>query len=495
MSQGAEAARRLGGGVLTASLPGNVRRTLVADDPPIIAWLRRDLRLGDHPMLSEARRSGRRVIPVFVMDEVVEGQGTAPVWRLGKAVAEMARRLDGIGSRLILRRGRAAEVLQSLAEETRAADIWWTRAYDPDGRARDDAVETLAVETRVFGGHLMFEPWEVATKQGEEYKVYTPYWRAVKDNDVASPLSAVTELRPPSRWPESDDLDGWRMGAGMRRGAAVVEPHLLVGEELATGRLAAFIGQRIADYGDMRNLPAEEGTSGLSENLTYGEISIRSCWHAGVRAREDGKKGAGTWLQELVWREFAYHLLWHTPRLMTGNWRPEWDAFPWRRDNKQAEAWKRGRTGVPFVDAAMREMFATGRMHNRARMIVASYLTKHLMTHWRVGHDWFVDCLVDWDPANNALGWQWSAGSGPDATPYFRVFNPDTQRNRFDPDGEYLRRWIAEGQSRPGQDALSYFDAIPRSWEMSAADPYPEPVVDVKEGRKRALAAYEDRDF
>jgi deoxyribodipyrimidine photo-lyase len=465
------------------------------DDRPILAWLRRDLRLGDHPMLTAAADSGRPVIPVFLCDEVVEAQGTAPVWRLGKSVADLAGRLGEIGSRLILRRGRAAEALRDLAEETGAAGIWWTRAYDPDGRARDDAAEKLEIETRVFGGHLMFEPWEVETGAGEAYKVYSPYWRAVKDRDVAAPMPAVNSLRPPETWPQSDVLADWKLGAGMRRGAAIVAPHLVVGETSAASRLAAFTGNRIADYARLRDLPAEEGTSGLSENLTYGEISIRACWHAGRRAREEGKAGAETWLKELVWREFAYHLLWHTPRLMTGNWRPEWDAFPWRGDNAEAQAWCRGRTGVPFVDAAMREMYVTGRMHNRARMIVASYLTKHLMTHWRIGHDWFVDCLVDWDPANNALGWQWSAGSGPDATPFFRVFNPETQRERFDPEGAYLERWIAEGRARPARTALDYFEAIQEGWGLDPGDPYPDPIVGLKEGRERALGAYQDRNF
>ena len=443
------------------------------DDRPILAWLRRDLRLGDHPMLSAAADSGRPVIPVFVFDEVVEANGTAPVWRLGKSVGDMAARLKEIGSRLVLRRGRAANVLKALVEESGAADIWWTRAYDPEALARDDAVEKLAIDTQVFGGHLLFEPWEVATQAGDEYKVYTPFWRAVKGNDVATPLAAVRELRAPETWPDSDDLGDWRMGAGMRRGAAVVEPHLVVGEASATSRLAAFTGHRIAEYERMRDLPAEEGTSGLSENLTYGEISIRSCWHAGQRAREEGKAGAETWLKELVWREFAYHLIWHTPRLITGNWREEWDAFPWRGDNGDAKAWRRGRTGIPFVDAAMREMYVTGRMHNRARMIVASYLTKHLMTHWRIGHDWFVDCLVDWDPANNALGWQWSSGSGPDATPYFRVFNPVTQREKFDPDGAYVRRWIAEGRIATDEDGAQLFRR--RAGELGAAAGGPVP--------------------
>ena len=246
------------------------------------------------------------------------------------------------------------------------------------------------------------------------------------------------------------------------------------------------------------NRLAEDGTSGLSENLTYGEISIRTCWAAGMRAREEGKAGAETWLQELVWRDFAHHLAFHTPRLLTGNWREEWDRFPWNEDERSPEviAWKRGRTGMAIVDAAQRQMFVTGRMHNRGRMIVASYLTKHLMSHWRIGCRWFEDCLIDWDPASNALGWQWSAGSGPDATPYFRVFNPETQGDKFDKDGAYRRAWIAELSEDPPATARAYFDAIPRSWAMAADDGYPEkPIVGAKEGRARALDAYEGRSF
>ena len=216
-----------------------------------------------------------------------------------------------------------------------------------------------------------------------------------------------------------------------------------------------------------------------------------------MRAREEGKKGAETFLKELVWREFAYHLVYHTPRITSGNWREEWDAFPWNEDERRAEvkAWKQGRTGIRFVDAAMREMYVTGYMHNRARMIVASYLTKHLMCHWKIGLDWFADCLIDWDPASNAMGWQWSAGSGPDATPYFRVFNPVTQLDKFDKDRAYTDRWIAEGKSNPAEDALDYFRAVPESWNLSPDADYPDPVVTADEGRKRALDAYENRGF
>ena len=216
-----------------------------------------------------------------------------------------------------------------------------------------------------------------------------------------------------------------------------------------------------------------------------------------MRALAEGKAGAETFLKELVWREFAYHLVYHTPRLTTGNWRPEWDAFPWNTDATTPEvtAWLQGRTGIRFVDAAMRELYVTGHMHNRARMIVASYLTKHLMTHWSIGLDWFAACLADWDPASNAMGWQWSAGSGPDATPYFRVFNPVTQLDKFDKDRTYVDTWIAEGKSNPAPEALAYFDAVPKRWGLAASADYPMPVVTAEDGRKRALGAYQSREF
>ena len=284
----------------------------------------------------------------------------------------------------------------------------------------------------------------------------------------------------------------------MRFGRHVVRPFVQLGEQAAQSRLGAFMASKVADYVRTRDLPGIDGTSNLTENLALGEISPAQCWHAGQRAMQDGKAGAETFLKELVWREFAYHLMWHTPRILTDNWREEWQAFPWNEDERCAEvkAWKQGRTGIRFVDAAMREMYVTGRMHNRGRMIVASYLTKHLMCHWKIGLKWFEDCLIDWDPANNALGWQWTAGSGPDASPFFRVFNPETQAEKFDPDREYVENWVAELAEEPGKDALSFFDAVPLRWAMSPDDSYPgNPVVGLDEGRKAALDAYENRNF
>jgi deoxyribodipyrimidine photo-lyase len=318
----------------------------------------------------------------------------------------------------------------------------------------------------------------------------------VRDRSPGEALSAP-DIAVPGKWPASEELEDWALGAAMDRGAAVVAEHLNVGEQAARGRLGAFMAQGIGDYADARDNLEKNGTSQLSENLTYGEISARQCWHAGQRAMAEGKSGAETFLKELVWRDFAHHLVYHTPRITSANWREEWDAFPWNSDERRKEVrdWKQGRTGMPIVDAAMREMYVTGRMHNRARMLVASYLTKHLMCHWKIGLDWFEECLVDWDPASNAMGWQWSAGSGPDATPFFRVFNPETQAEKFDKNCRYRRRWLAEISQPALESALSYFEAVPRSWNLSPDMDYPdEPIVSASEGRERALEAYENRD-
>jgi len=469
---------------------------------PILIWLRRDLRLSDHPALHAAAQTGRPVIPVFILDAQYAALGAAPKFRMGLGLEHFGQTLVDKGSRLVLRRSQnALDALQDLIAQTGAGAVYWSRQYDPDAVARDTAVKAAlkeqGLEARSFGGHLMFEPWTVETKTGGYYKVYTPFWRSVKDRDVDAPLPAPAVLAAPDNWPASDNLADWQMDAAMQRGADVLRPFVQLGEKAAQSRLGAFLAHKVADYNTNRDLPSVDGTSNLSENLALGEISPHQCWHAGQRALHEGKAGAEVFLKELVWREFAYHLMHHTPRILTHNWREEWEGFSWNEDERLAEvkAWKQGRTGIPFVDAAMREMYVTGRMHNRGRMIVASYLTKHLLCHWRIGQKWFEECLIDWDPASNAMGWQWSAGSGPDATPYFRVFNPVTQLDKFDKKHAYADRWIAEGRSDPHKDALSYFDAIPHQWHMAASDSYPDAIVDVAEGRKRALNAYENKGF
>ncbi|ALG90829.1 MULTISPECIES: cryptochrome/photolyase family protein [Actibacterium] len=471
----------------------------MTDERPILLWLRRDLRLTDHPALDAACRTGRPVIPVFIHDEVVERLGAAPKWRLGLGVERFAQALAGAGSRLICRRGPALAVLRALVAETGAGAVFWSRLYDPDSRARDTGVKAglraAGLTAQSFPGHLLFEPWTVATGAGGFYKVYSPFWRAVKQRDPPAPLPAPAALAGPHVWPRSDDPADWGMGAAMGRGAAIVAPHLAVGEAAARARLHDFLSEGIAGYGEARDFPARAATSRLSENLSCGEISPGTVWRAARHAFDAGAAGAETFLKQLIWREFAWHLLYHTPHMATRNWRAGWDGFPWSQEDGRPEviAWKQGRTGVAFVDAAMRQMYVTGTMHNRARMIAASYLTKHLLTDWRVGQAWFEQCLVDWDPAANAMGWQWVAGSGPDAAPYFRIFNPDTQLRKFDPDGTYADTWLAEGRRTPHPSALRYFDAVPRRWALSPHDIYPAPVVGLAEGRARALAALANR--
>lgn len=464
---------------------------------PLILWFRRDLRLDDHPMLAAALAQGRPLIPLFILDPETEAQGAAARWRLGLALAAFSAALERIGSRLILRRGPALDVLPALCAETGAGAVHWTRAYDPVAKARDTAVKA-ALKLQGLGadshpGALLHEPWTIATKEGGFYRVYTPFWRAVKDRSVGVPSAAPAMLAGPAVWPASDRLDDWRLGAAMNRGASVLAGYQAVGEAAALARLDRFLDGPVAEYRTARDLPAGEHTSRLSENLTYGEIGPRRIWHAGWRALQDGQAGAEHFLKELIWREFAYHLVYHTPHIVSANWKADWAGFPWRDDNADAERWRRGMTGEPFVDAAMREMYVTGTMHNRARMIAASYLTKHLLTDWRVGLAWFADCLTDWDPASNAMGWQWVAGCGPDASPYFRIFNPATQAEKFDPDQVYVHRFLAELCRRPGPEALSYFEAVPRSWGLNAAARYPEPIVSLAAGRDRALAAYSAR--
>lgn len=464
---------------------------------PLILWLRRDLRLGDNPMLAKAAATKRPLIPVFILDPETEAIGAAAKWRLGLALEVFAKALEAMGSRLILRRGRADQVLPALLEETGAGGVWWGRLYDRDAIARDKAVKSqlraAGHEAESFAGHLLHEPFAVETQQGGPYRVFTPYWNTIRKREPEAALPAPKALPPPPQWPASDRLADWQLGAAMRRGAAVVAQHIAPGEAAARERLHLFLDGAVNSYAEDRDRMDGDGTSGLSDWLTYGEIGIREVWHAGRRAMDEGHAGAAAFLRELGWREYAWHLLYHYPEMDRKNWRPEWDSFAWRGDNADAERWRRGLTGEPAVDAAMREMFVTGRMHNRARMIAASYLTKHLLTHWRVGLDWFADCLTDWDPASNAMGWQWVAGSGPDASPFFRVFNPAGQAEKFDPDARYRRRWLAEGQRAPGEEALSYFAAVPKSWGLDPAKPYPKPVIGLAEGRARALAAYEAR--
>jgi len=463
-------------------------------DAPLILWFRRDLRLDDHPMLAAAVATGRPLLPVFILDPETEAIGAAPKFRLGRAVDHFATVLEAMGSRLILRRGAALPVLAALMAETGASGVMWSRLYEAPARARDQAVKAglkaRGYQAQSFAGALLFEPWQVETGQGGPYRVYTPYWRAVRGREIEAPAPAPKALRCPAQWPQSESLADWRLDAGMARAAPIVAAHMQLGEARALSRLEAFAAGPMAAYAVDRDHPGLTGaTSGLSENLAWGEIGPRRIWHRARRAMAEGNAGAETFLKELVWREFAWHLYYHYPAMERTSWKADWQAFPWRGENSDAALWRQGMTGEPLVDAGLREMYVTGRMHNRARMIVASYLTKHLLSDWRLGLRWFADCLTDWDPAANAMGWQWVAGCGPDAAPYFRIFNPAGQAEKFDADQSYRRRWLAELSRSPAADGASYFKAVPKAWGLDPLRPYPMPMVDLATGRARALAA------
>jgi len=461
---------------------------------PTLLWFRRDLRLSDHHALIASIADGGPVIPVFIRDNLLDELGAAPKWRLGLSVDSLSQSLSAIGSKMIYRTGDAAEVLVALAKETGAKTVRWSRAYDPAAIRRDIRVKAAltahGIKAKSHLGHLLFQPWEVETKTGDFYKVYSPFWRSVSKHDLRAPLSAPTHIPTPQLWPASETLESWKLGKAMQQGADIVGQHICVGEQAAQNRLDRFLEDRVGAYKQERDIPSIEATSRLSENLTYGEISPIQIWHQGQNALLSGAAGAEHFLKELVWREFAYHLIFHTPHIETQNWRDGWDAFTWRGDNPDAEQWRRGMTGEPMVDAGLRELYVTGTMHNRVRMLVASYLCKHLMTHWRIGQAWFEDCLIDWDPAANAMGWQWVAGSGPDAAPYFRVFNPALQAEKFDSAGAYRRMYLAGFEGTQETRALSYFKAVPASWKLRASQPYPEPLINLAAGRDRALAAY-----
>lgn len=475
---------------------------------PLILWFRRDLRLDDNPMLAAAAASGRPLIPVFVADSSVTGLGAAARWRMGRAVGSFQRRLRERGSGLVLRRGEAGPILRALIAETGAVGVWWTRLHDPVARARDSAIKASfraeGTDARGFDGFTLVEPWNLATREGRFFKVYTPFWNALEQRGVAAPVAEPLALRPPSSWPDSEILENWRLDAAVDRGASVLARYAQVGEKAALARLDRFLSGPIETYRDDRDYPARDAVSGLSENLTCGEISPRRIWHAAraLEAAVPGHPGAVHFRKELAWRDFAQHLMYHTPRILSDNWRADWDGFPWRGDGEgeddAAERWRRGMTGEPLVDAGLRQMHVTGTMHNRVRMVVASYLAKHLLTHWKIGLDWFSEHLTDWDPASNAMGWQWVAGSGPDAAPYFRVFNPARQAEKFDKTKQYRRKFIYEinrasktdPEPAPDHESVAFFDAVPRAWGLEPGRPYPRPVVDLDEGRQRALAAF-----
>ncbi len=470
----------------------------------VIVWLRRDLRLADHPAFTAAARLRVPVYPLYIWSLEAEhpwAPGGASRWWLHHSLAHLEETLPQRGSRLLIRVGNALDVLRDVLQSTGADTIYWSRSYEPERLAIDQSVKaTLRAEgytVRSFNAALWHEPWTIRNKSGDPYQVFTPFWKAcLAQPEPDDPLSAPKRLTAPDQWPASDALATLALLPRVKWDAGFYR-HWTPGERGAHDQLTAFCDGTVAAYKEARDQPGQSGTSRLSPHLHFGEISPRQIFHAVQTAAQQQTvkgmmQGAEHFLREMGWREFAHHLLFHFHQTPTQPLRAEFADFPWRTDAEQLAAWQHGRTGYPIVDAGMRELWHTGWMHNRVRMIVASFLVKDLLISWQTGAAWFWDTLVDADLANNTLGWQWTAGCGADAAPYFRIFNPVLQGKKFDGDGAYVRRWVPELAGLPD-------DCLHRPWEadaatLTAADvelgrTYPHPIVDHKAARDRALEA------
>lgn len=482
--------------------------------PKTLVWFRQDLRLTDNPALVDAVEHGGAVIPVFILDDDTVGRwrpGAAAKWWLHHSLEALTAALAQRGTRLILRRGPAAATLKALLAETGATAVVWNRVYEPDSIARDTAVkQQLLADGHTVSSHngsLVREPWTLRTQSGGPFRVYTPFWKRywADRGEIGPPLPTPSHLPAPDDWPASDVLADWSLTPTAYDWSAGLRAAWTPGEAGATIRLADFLDRTVAAYDHGRDRPGANGTSRLSPHLHWGEISPRQVWAAVTdrlaQGALDGHEGAvETFLKEIVWREFSYNLLYHFPKLPDDPLDGRFAQFPWDQPANDAggasptlRAWQRGKTGYPIVDAGMRQLWHIGWMHNRVRMIVASFLIKHLLIPWQVGEAWFWDTLVDADLASNAASWQWVAGCGADAAPYFRIFNPILQGEKFDPDGDYVRTWVPEIARLPNKylhkpweaPALAQTDAGVRLGVS-----YPHPIIDHKAARARALSAY-----
>lgn len=467
----------------------------MADRSPSIVWFREDRRLGDHPALHAAISRGGPLVLLYI-DETDQGRRSGParnVW-LHRSLEALSGEIDTRGGALILRRGKAAEVLDEIIEQTGAEAVFWNRRYYKPDRDRDAAIKSdlteRGLEVESFKGNLLVEPWEVETKSGHPYRVFTPFWRAAKAQvDIADPIEAPKNLDGYSGDLSSDDLKDWDLLPKSPRWDKKILDYHRPGEAGAMQRLADFLDGPIEDYAEGRDRPDKDLTSRLSPHLAHGEISPRQIWHA----CKDNEFTSRKFLSEIGWREFSYTLLYYNADLATKNFNEGYEAMEWDHDEQATDRWARGQTGYPFVDAGMRQLWETGWMHNRVRMVVASFLIKHLMIDWRDGEDWFWDTLLEADHASNAASWQWVAGTGADAAPYFRVFNPFGQGEKFDPNGDYVRRFVPELKNLPNKyihQPWTAPDAVLEKAGVTLGQTYPKPMVDHSEARERVLSAY-----
>ena len=441
---------------------------------PTIVWFRDDLRIADNPALHHAITLGKPVIPVFILDEEspeVRPLGGATKWWLHHSLTHLASDLSDHGVPLVLRRGAAEHIIRDIAQETSAGAVVWNRRYGKPRYVDQRLKESLTAEgihAESFSANVLYEPWTITNKQGKPFQVFTPFWKAcLASGDPRDVLPAPTAI-PGTVTVASDELDSWNLLPTTLDWSAGLQESWTPGERGAHERLQHFLDHGLEIY-HLRDEPATPATSRLSPHLRFGEISPVQIWHAAMNT-SGSAKNRDKFLSEVGWREFSVSILFHRPDVYENNLKADFNNFPWTTPDKETlRRWQKGMTGVPLVDAGMRELWHTGYMHNRVRMVAASFLIKNLLVDWRIGEAWFWDTLVDADEANNPASWQWVAGSGADAAPYFRVFNPVTQAERFDENGKYLDQWVPE-RNTPD---------------------YPEPMVDLGESRNQALAAYD----
>ena len=470
---------------------------------PIIVWFRESLRLSDHPALYTAAMPGTPVVCSYVDDQespALRPLGGATRWWLAQSLRALQGELHTLGAELVIRRGPAAKVISALARETGAGAVYWNDVAQAGPRAVAAdvkvALDVIDVKSRVFSDDLLVDPAGLRGKDGRGPRVFTPFWKRVLAlGDPPKPLPIPARLSSPPGV-ASLAIDGLGLEPARPDWAGGLRTTWQAGERAAQERLGKFLEAAARSYAADRDRPDIDATSRMSPHLRFGEISPRQIWHAARFAAEEHPafaRGIEKFLSELGWREFSRHLLYNNPDLATRNLQPSFDAFPWARDDAALQAWQRGHTGYPIVDAGMRELWHTGSMHNRVRMVAASLLVKHLLIDWRLGEQWFWDTLVDADPGSNPASWQWVAGSGADAAPYFRVFNPVLQGEKFDSNGSYVRRWVPELPRLPA--SLIHQPWAAKPLELAEAGvalgrSYPAPIVEQRHGRERALAAY-----
>jgi deoxyribodipyrimidine photo-lyase len=446
-----------------------------------------------------AAETGKPVLPVFVWDDRAPwAPGGASRWWLHHSLSRLQGSLAELGLPLVLRRGAVEDVLPALAGEVGAEGVYASRSYEPSARAQEEALHRIlsadGIEFRRFPGTLLVEPEEGLKRDGSPFRVFTPFYRNLLERlGPRGPLSPPERPVAPTSIPRSDRLETWALVPSRPDWAGGLRDAWVPGEAEGRRRLEEFLERAASAYGEARDRPAVPGTSRLSPYLHFGELSPREIWHTVSSAGTQVDAGSQAFLREVAWREFSYHLLFHFPAFPDVPFRPEFEAFPWQDAPEHLLAWQRGETGYPIVDAGMRQLWHTGWMHNRVRMIVASFLVKHLLIDWREGEAWFWDTLVDADLASNSASWQWVAGSGADAAPYFRIFNPILQGEKFDADGDYVRRWVPELKDLPKKWIHKPWlapEPILIEAHIRLGKTYPHPIVDHIWARERALAAF-----